>query len=114
MRIEACKFGSMTVNGTEYTNDLIILPDRVRADWWRKSGHRLETEDLAEVFDARPEVIVIGNGMSEMMTVPHSTIKALKEEDIEVIIKDTGRAWKFYNGKIETGRKTAGAFHLTC
>jgi len=37
--IEKYSFGRMTIDGKEYTKDLMILSGRVRADWWRKKGH---------------------------------------------------------------------------
>lgn len=33
--IERYSFGSISVGGRSYTSDLIVLPDRIVADWWR-------------------------------------------------------------------------------
>jgi hypothetical protein len=30
------------------TSDLIIYPERIDANWWRREGHRLTPEDLPE------------------------------------------------------------------
>ena len=45
-RIEGYSFGSISVDGRRYKSDLIIYPDRVRSDWWRKEGHQLQLEDI--------------------------------------------------------------------
>lgn len=37
MRIDANSFGSMTVDGTVYRSDLIIFPQRISTNWWRRA-----------------------------------------------------------------------------
>jgi hypothetical protein len=44
--LQGYRFGRLTVDGHEHTRDLIVLPDRVVADWWRREGHSLAIEDL--------------------------------------------------------------------
>jgi len=114
MRIDSYSFGVMTVDGTEYRADLIVFPDRVRSNWWRRQGHILAVEDLEDVLGFKPEVLVIGRGASGLMEIPASTKNVLQQEGIEVIAKKTGQAWALFNEQIEKGRKVVGAFHLTC
>jgi hypothetical protein len=45
-RLEGYSFGRLTVDGQEHRHDLIVLPDRVVGDWWRREGHSLAMEDL--------------------------------------------------------------------
>jgi hypothetical protein len=56
------RFGWLTVDGHEHTRDLIVLPDRVVADWWQREGHSLAIEDLDEVLDELPARLVLGVG----------------------------------------------------
>jgi len=114
MRIDSYSFGVMKIDGTEYRADLIVFPDKVRSDWWRKQGHSLAIEDLGDILDFKPEVLVVGKGASGLMEIPPSTKKQLQEAGIEVVAESTGRAWGLFNEQIEKGRKVAGAFHLTC
>ena len=53
-RLEDYSFGRLVVDGEEQTNDVIVLPGRVVTNWWRKEGHSLAMEDLAEVEDELP------------------------------------------------------------
>jgi hypothetical protein len=53
-RIDRYEFGRIVVNGNEHTSDLIILPDCVVGNWWRRDGHALVTEDLRDVLDDLP------------------------------------------------------------
>ena len=44
-RIDSCRFGGITIDGEVYTRDVIIRPEGVTANWWRKDGHGLCPED---------------------------------------------------------------------
>lgn len=104
----------MTIDGKVYERDLIIFPDNIKPNWWRKESHSLTIEDLDEVINYKPEVLIIGKGASGCMKIPSSTKKALKENRIELIDRDTDEACQIFNKLIKNGKKVAGAFHLTC
>jgi len=55
-------FGRVTVDGSEQTRDLIVLPDRVVNDWRRRDGHSLVIEDLDVVLDELPQRLIVGVG----------------------------------------------------
>ncbi len=113
--IESYRFGSMTVNGQDYENDLILFPERVSPGWWRREGHSLLPEDLEEVIRYNPRTLIVGTGHSDRMDVPLSTRKFLEEKGIELLALPTARAVKEFNRMVEEGRDDlAGAFHLTC
>src|SRR5918999_591888 len=61
-RLEGYSFGRIVVDGEEHTRDLIVLPDRVVANWWRRDGHSLVMEDLEEVEADLPERLIVGCG----------------------------------------------------
>jgi hypothetical protein len=112
-RIEAYRFGHMVVDGTAHTRDLILLPDRVVPDWWRKQGHRLGVEDLGEVLDVQPDVLVVGTGAHGALVVPDETRQAIADAGIELRVAPSTEASELYN-ELRAKRRTAGAFHLTC
>lgn len=111
--INSYRFGRMEVNGKVHGKDLIILPDRIESNWWRKDGHRLDRDDLRAVFEVQPEVLVVGTGAFGRMTVPAETRAALEAANIDLDVAATGEAWKRFNA-LSKSRRTAGAFHLTC
>ena len=114
MKIEDYSFGSIKVDGARYSSDLIVFPDHISPDWWRKEGHSLAVEDLREVLNYKPETLVIGKGAVGCMKVPGHTRQALESDGIEVVEAHTGKAWPIFNEKIAQGKKVVGAFHLTC
>lgn len=111
--IESYTFGKITINGRRYSSDVIIFPSHVKDGWWRKEGHRLSLDDLKEVFEAKPEVLVIGTGYTGLMKVPQDFKDYVRSKNIELVIENTRQACKTYN-RLSQSRKVVAAFHLTC
>lgn len=114
MRIDSFSFGSITVDGEEYGNDALLLPPMVMSSWWRREGHRLAVDDLAEVVAYHPDALIIGSGVSNMMQVSPSTIRDIESAGIRVEILSTPEAVERFNGLMEQGEKVAAALHITC
>ena len=114
MKINSYDFGVMRIEGTEYTDDVIVYANKVKPNWWRRAGHRLDEEDLYDIFDYEPDVLIVGQGASGMLTIPAMTRQAIQERGITLIADDTERAWMEFNKETQKGRKVAGVFHLTC
>ena len=111
--IESYAFGTISVDGKSYNKDLIILPGGVRAGWWRKEGHLLESADLQDVIKARPSVLVIGTGNPGLMKVPQKTLDYLAAQGIRVEVLPTAAACQRYN-ELAKREQAAAALHLTC
>ncbi len=111
--IDSYSFGKMKVNGKTYSKDLIIFPDRVFSPWWRDSGHQLHVEDLQDVFEAKPEVLVIGTGSIGRMKVDDAVKQKCRDYDIHLIVKKSKAAAEEFNTR-QSSKKTIGVFHLTC
>ena len=114
MHIDSYSFGSMTVDGKTYSSDLIGFPDRIISDWWRAEGHSLAVEDIEEILDYHPDVLVVGKGDIGLMSVSRETAEELEKQGITLIQDRTGRAVRLFNEEIKKGRRVIGAFHLTC
>ena len=71
--IEDYRCGRVVIDGQVHSKDSIILPDRVVGGWWCKEGHALHPDNLDVVFEAAPEVCVVGQGASGRIQVPHET-----------------------------------------
>ncbi len=113
MKITGYSFGNITIDGNTYTSDVIIYPDRVYSTWWRKEGHLLQVEDLADIVSAGIPVLIIGTGFYGAMKVPDTIIDYLKSHDIEAHVEKTGDAVSLYN-RIAHEQPAAAALHLTC
>jgi hypothetical protein len=111
-KIESYQFGHIVIDGQAHHKDVIILPGRVIGGWWRKEGHALHPEDLDAVFEAAPEVLVVGQGAFGRMQITDETEQALRDAGIELIARPTGEAIETYNRLRD--ERAAAALHLTC
>jgi hypothetical protein len=110
--ITGYSFGRVEVDGREHTRDLIVLPGRVFADWWRRDGHSLVIEDLEEVLDDLPERLIVGCGAHGRLQPDPSVVEALRRRGVKMEALPTGEAVQRY-GELDPVR-TAAALHLTC
>ncbi len=112
--IESFSFGRMVVDGKTFNNDLIIFPDgQIQGSWWRKSGHQMSVEDIADLIAATPDVIVAGTGVYGYMKPDKAVKQSLAENSIRFVTEPTGQAWQTYNELADSGRVGA-CFHVGC
>src|SRR5439155_1911090 len=111
-RIEQYEFGRIRIDGEDYSRDVILLPDRVVPNWWRRDGHALVMEDLDAVQDQLPERLVVGTGADGRMRPDPQTLQGLRSRGTEVEALSTPDAVRRY-GELDPAR-TAAALHLTC
>jgi hypothetical protein len=76
--------GGSWSDGQEERRDLIILPDRVVRNWWRRDSHELVLADLDQVLDDLPEHLVIGPGGHGQLRLDQRTVQRLKARGVTV------------------------------
>jgi hypothetical protein len=113
LMIEFYDFGKIIIDGNEYTSDVIVYPDRVEANWWRKVGHEICLDDIKDVLSEKPDVLVVGTGYSGLVRVLPEVKEALKEKEIELKVERTKRACDIFN-ELSKSVKVVAALHLTC
>ena len=111
--IDSYQTGEVVVDGEPYTEDLILLPDRVLPNWRREDGHLLRLGDLRAALDEMPEVLIIGTGANQCMRVAEEVTAHTREADIELLVFDTRGACHTFNALIGR-RRAVAALHLTC
>lgn len=112
--IEKYSFGTITILGKRYTSDLKIINGHVKSDWWRKSGHTVEIDDVSDILNAKPEFLVIGTGSSGLMKLGNNLKQHLLSYDIHIIEEPTSTAIQTFNQMHADGKNVAAGFHLTC
>jgi hypothetical protein len=112
-KIGRYQFGEIVIDGKRYASDVIVYPDHVEGHWWREQGHSLKPEDIGKVLQSPPDVLVIGQGSSSRMDVPHETRRKLQEAGIRVIVEPTPQACETYN-QLRHKQRVVAALHLTC
>lgn len=112
--IDGYRFGSMDIAGTTYQADLKIIGPQVIPHWWRKEGHKVYVEDILDILNAQPSVLVIGRGSPGLMKPSNEVRRVCQVKGIELIDEPTEEAVRIFNDLVKAGKKVAGAFHLTC
>ncbi|MDH4222447.1 MAG: Mth938-like domain-containing protein [candidate division Zixibacteria bacterium] len=111
--IEHYEFGKMIINGQTYSKDLILYPDRIDSEWWRKAGHQLSLPDVKDLVKEKPDTIIVGTGFSSAMKVLPEAEDFILSKGIRFFVEDTQKAVKTYN-ELSPKEKVIGLFHLTC
>ncbi len=111
--IQAYRFGRIVIDSVVYNRDVIIFPDRVLSNWRRRDGHNLALEDLVEVLEGDPEVVILGQGAFGRMKVSDDVRESITERGIELIVFRTEGASKAYN-ELRERRRVIAALHLSC
>ncbi len=112
--IEKYSFGKMVIEGKSYTSDLKIIHGKVVPKWWRKSGHMVVADDILDILDAKPGILVLGKGKPGLMKSTKSLKEALQKNNIELIEETSKSAMLTFNKLAEKGESVCGGFHLTC
>lgn len=114
-RIESYSPGRVTVDGVELNRDVIVLPNRVLRNWWRREGHSLVMQDLDDVLDELPERLILGCGHSSRLEPDPSVIEALARRGVKVEALPTEEAVaRFEELETRDPAAVAAALHLTC
>jgi hypothetical protein len=111
-RIDGYRFGRVLIDGREETRDVIVLPERVVRNWWRRDGHSLVLDDLEDVLEELPPRLIVGTGISGRMRPDPRTLEHLGERGIDVEVVRTDEAVRRFAEADPAG--TAAALHLTC
>ena len=115
MLIKQYRFGQIDIDDKAYNSDVIISGQEViNAAWWRQQGHSLAIDDLQQIIDYKPEILVIGTGYYGRLQIPAETKRYLSSLDIRLIDRKTSEAVaQFKQLQAECARIIA-ALHLTC
>ena len=111
--IDSYHFGEIVISGKKYSSDVVFSLERVRDNWWRKTGHQLCLEDIAEVITENPEVLVIGTGASGLMKVLPEVKQVVQVHGIKLIMESTNKACNTYN-QLSHSQRVVAALHITC
>ncbi|RLG10689.1 hypothetical protein DRN73_07185 [Candidatus Pacearchaeota archaeon] len=118
--IEEYHFGSITVNGKTYDQDIEVRWNGEVLPWWRKESHIFNLGDIQRALNQNPEIIIFGTGAYGVAKITEEAEKEIKLRGIKLIIDKTDEAVKTFNiikqKSKEEGeeKKVIGLFHLTC
>ena len=112
--IDKYLFGNIVVNGITYNDDIKIIQSNVVSSWWRNRGHKVELNDIKDIVETNPGVLVLGKGQPGLMKSTRSLREFLQKNDIELIEEKTSKAVKTFNRLFLEGKNVCAGFHLSC
>ncbi len=107
-------FGKIVCQGNIYTNDIKIINGQVVANWWRRSGHRVDIEDIDDILEAKPDILIIGQGSPGLLKTTAPLRAQLIAGNIELIEKKTAKAMQVFNQLYGEDKRVAAGFHVGC
>jgi hypothetical protein len=112
MKIQKYSFGNITVGGTDFKSDIILMPDRNIKKWWRQTSHLVELDDIIDLLTANPKLLIIGTGYYGLMKIDKKVTEYCNAISIQLISCKTRKAIEKYNSS--TSDFPIAALHLTC
>jgi hypothetical protein len=113
LKIESFTFGSITIEGKNYTSDVVVYPDRVETSWVREEEHRPQIREFADIVKFEPEILIIGTGYAGVLSIPGQIRNYLTSKGIDVRVDKTKQAIEMFNDLHEK-EKVVAALHITC
>jgi uncharacterized protein len=103
--------GYVKVNDERFEKSVVVLPERVIADWAPASFDALTADHLALLVDLEREIILLGTGARLRFPRPE-ILKPLIQAGIGVEVMDVQAACRTYNILMAEERKIAAALVL--
>lgn len=100
--------GFVAIDGRRLERSLLLLPDRIDADWGPDDIAALAAEHLAPLAQLGCDVLLLGTGSRQRFPAA-AILRPLIEARIGVEIMDTPAACRTYNILVAESRKVAAA-----
>ncbi len=98
--------GYVSVNAVRYTGNVLVLPDRLVAEWTQSTVETMSIADFALLADLDADIIILGTG--KLARFPRAELRrpfVERQKGLEVM--DVQAACRTYNVLISEGRRVA-------
>jgi hypothetical protein len=117
-KIDKTKFGSITIAGKKYENDLIIRLDGKVEKRKKKlskeifgTSHTISLAEAEYVYEKDAELLIIGAGQQGMVKLSTEAADFFEKQHCAVKLLPTPEAIQHWN---EAKGAIIGLFHITC
>lgn len=109
--IKAYGAGSIQVNETVYSHDLIVMPESIEPEWVSAPVAELTPEHFAVVREYAPEILLLGTGRGQIFPPPR-LMAELGRQGMGLEVMDTAAACRTYNVLMSEDRRVAAALMM--
>ena len=120
MKIESTEFGSITIDGTLYSHDVLIRLSGEVAKRKKKlskkyygTSHIISLEEAEFVYEKGCDTLVLGTGQYGNVKLSPEAAEFFRRHDCRVILLPTPDAVETFN-KTRGKARAIGLFHVTC
>jgi hypothetical protein len=117
-KIDATRFGSITINGQKIRKDVIIRLDGSVKKRKKKlskriygTSHKISLDEIQHVYEEGAELLVVGTGQFDSVRLSPEADEFLSNQACRVKLVSTPNAIHAWN---EAEGEVIGLFHLTC
>jgi len=117
-KIEATRFGSITIDGREIENDVILRLDGSVKKRKKKlskriygTSHTISLDEAKHVYEDGAELLIIGTGQYDLVRLSDEAQAYLEKRNCQTKLAATPEAIGLWN---EAKGKVIGLFHVTC
>jgi len=104
--------GVLSINGQDFTTNILITRTRVVEDWFSGSLSELSVDHFAPLFDGVetdiPEIVLLGSGTNHVFP-DFSLMAALKQKGVALEVMNTRAACRTYSVLVNEYRPVAAA-----
>lgn len=118
LKIDRTSFGSITINGEQYDNDVIIRMDSSVHKRKKKlskekygTSHILSKKEAKFIYEDGARYVIIGSGQYDALKLSDEAYEFFKTKKCKVICEATPKAIKTWN---ENSDSKVAMFHVTC
>ena len=111
LTIRSVSDGVIRIGEDAYDQTIAMTLNNVIDDWPEKSIADLIEDDFAVLFEAAPEVIVLGTGESSIFA-PRDLMFAMARRGVGFEVMDTKAAARTFNVLAGEGRQVAAVLYL--
>ncbi len=109
--IRSVSESAIRVNDEDYPQSIAMTPETVLGEWPDKPIAELVPDDFAGVFDAKPEVVLLGTGPTNVFP-PRELMFTFARKGIGFEVMDTPAAARTFNVLANEGRRVAAVLYL--
>jgi len=114
VKINSTEFGSITIDGETYRNDVVISWDGTVKEIRTSLRHVFGEPELKDILIKMPELIVIGTGDSGLLRVSEEVKRKCKQNAIELVYDISKKAIVKFNENVAKGKRVIAFIHVTC
>jgi hypothetical protein len=112
--INSTEFGSITVDGKTYYNDIIITWNNEVKEVHLTVRHYFGLTEFNRILSKKPDLLIVGTGDSDLCKVSDEVRKLCRERGIELLQMISRKAIEKFNETFNQEKKVVAFIHVTC